>query len=545
MTVRVGVEQQFIEAKVGLSLFDCAERLGIPITNSCYKQGTCRECLVEVLAGGDQLSPRSVEEQHLRGRFRLACRAHILDSANVVRFRPLRRGVVRILDRGEELPAIRDRLPFDPAVTRDGRTVLLDGEPLDQADGPLYGLAVDAGTTTVVVRLVDLETGEVRATQSFENPQGFAGSEIMSRIAYFPSDDEGLLQRTLIAYVNQAILAFPCQINSIYEVAVAGNSTMRDLFFGLDVRSLGQSPYRSSSEHELNAGRRTTTRLAAGAHALGLCTNPKARAYGLPLVGGHVGADAAACLLAIDAANEDRLIALMDIGTNTELLIGNRKRMLAASCPAGPAFEGGLINCGMPAFPGAIEAVELDGDGSPSCRVIGDGEAQGICGSGLVDVLGELLRVQRMNLLGRIGAERFLLDRDAEVYLTEEDISQLAQAKAAQAAGWTLGMNHYGAQFDDLEQLYLAGGFASHLDVDAAQRIGLIPPVPHERIRQVGNAAIEGATLALLSRTLRERLESFVLSIAHIELETDADFFDAFVEGCQFKPLRQRSRGEA
>jgi uncharacterized 2Fe-2S/4Fe-4S cluster protein (DUF4445 family) len=199
----------------------------------------------------------------------------------------------------------------------------------------------------------------------------------------------------------------------------------------------------------------------------------------------------------------------------------------------------------MPAFPGAIEAVELNGDGSPSCRVIGDGEARGICGSGLVDVLGELLRVQRMNVLGRIGAERFLLDRDAEVYLTEEDISQLAQAKAAQAAGWTLVMNHYGAQFDDLEQLYLAGGFASHLDLDAAQRIGLIPPVPHERIRQVGNAAIEGATLALLSRTLRERLESFVLSIAHIELETDADFFDAFVEGCQFKPLRQCSRGDA
>jgi uncharacterized 2Fe-2S/4Fe-4S cluster protein (DUF4445 family) len=149
-----------------------------------------------------------------------------------------------------------------------------------------------------------------------------------------------------------------------------------------------------------------------------------------------------------------------------------------------------------------------------------------------------------MNVLGRIGVERFLLDRDAEVYLTEEDISQLAQAKAAQAAGWTLVMNQYGAQFDDLEQLYLAGGFASHFDVDAAQRIGLIPPVPHERIRQVGNAAIEGATRALLSRTLRERLESFVLSIAHIELETDADFFDAFVEGCQFKPLRQHSRGD-
>ncbi len=167
---------------------------------------------------------------------------------------------------------------------------------------------------------------------------------------------------------------------------------MRDLFFGLGVGSLGQSPYRSLTEHELVAGRRTTTSVSAPARQLGLLTHAAARTYGLPLISSHVGADAAACLLTIDAAHEDRLIALMDIGTNTELLIGNRGRMMVASCPAGPAFEGGGITCGMPAFPGAIEAVRLNGAEVPFCQVIGGGEAQGICGSGLVDALGELLR---------------------------------------------------------------------------------------------------------------------------------------------------------
>ncbi len=537
----MGVHVQFygrhLDAQPGLSLFDCAERLDIPITNSCYKQGTCRECLVEVLEGSELLIPRTDEETHLRGDYRLACRARLRARSGKIRLRPLRRGDVRILDAGSALPALREQAPLDPAVIRDGKLVLLDGASIDRTSGPLHGLAIDVGTTTVVVRLLDLESGAVCAMQAFENPQCFAGSDIMARIAYTADDDEARLRGTLIAYVNQAILALPCEPTTIYEVVVVGNSTMRDLFFGLDVGSLGQSPYRSLTEHELVANRRTTTSLSTPARKLGLVTHPEARAYALPLVGGHVGADAAAGLLAIDAANEDRLIALMDIGTNTEILVGHRHRMLAASCPAGPAFEGGTLSCGMAAFPGAIESVRLDGSGAPHCRVIGGGPPQGICGSGLVDTLGELLRTDRMNALGRIGCDRFVLDRSAGVYLSEADIARLAQAKAAQAAGWRLIMKAYGATFADIERLYLAGGFASHLDVDSALRIGLIPQVPPDRIRQVGNSAIEGATLALRSLTLRRALEAFVRTIEHVELETDEDFFDAFVEGCQFKPL--------
>jgi uncharacterized 2Fe-2S/4Fe-4S cluster protein (DUF4445 family) len=539
------VEAHSAVVEPGLSLFECAERLGLSVTNSCLRQGICRECIVEVIAGGELLTQPTSHERHLRGDFRLACQAVIQAPRGRIAFRRLRRSDVRVLDAGRGLPDTWQDAPLDPAVTREAGHVLLEGKPVARSAAPLYGLALDIGTTTVVVRLIDLETGQVAATQSFENPQCFAGSDIMSRIAAFATDSERRLQRTLTAYINQAIRRFPCDPTTIYEVVVAGNSTMRDLFFGLDIQSLGQSPYRSITELEREDGLREGTSVLASVRQLGLEAHPQARVYGLPLIGSHVGADTTACLLAVDAPHEERLIALMDIGTNTEIVIGNRHGMLAASCPAGPAFEGGTITCGLPAFPGAIERVRLADSGAVDFEVIGGGRPQGICGSGLVDVLGELLRLERMNHLGRIGAERFVLDSGAHIYVTEADIGRLAQAKAANAAGWALITRAYGTTYRDLEQLFLAGGFANHLDAEAAARIGLIPTLPPARVQPIGNAAIEGATLALRSMTLRRTIEVFVSTIQHFELETDVGFFDAFVEGCQFKPLEADRRGLA
>lgn len=536
--IDLSVETRKTTVQPGLSLFEGAELLGLPVTNSCQQQGICRECIVEVIAGRDLLTAPTEYEQHLQGDFRLACQAVIQAPRGRIAFRRLHRGDLRVLDSGRALSDAWRDAPFDPAVSRDGQYVLLDGTPVEKSADRLYGLALDIGTTTVVIRLLELDSGRVVATQSFENPQCFAGSDIMSRIAAAAADMERRLQRTLIAYVNQAIRRLPCDPNAIYELVVAGNSTMRDLFFGLDIQSLGQSPYRSITETEREIGVRGGTSLQASAQQLGLLAHPKAGVYGLPIIGSHVGADTAACLLAIDALNEDRLIGLMDIGTNTEIVIGTRHSMLAASCPAGPAFEGGTIACGQPAFPGAIERVRLDDSGSVVFDVIGGGRPQGICGSGLVDVLSELLRTGRMTPLGRIGADRFVIDPHDDIYITEADISRLAQAKAANAAGWMLVTRAYGAAYSDLEWLFLAGGFANHLDTDAAARVGLIPPLPRERIKSIGNAAVEGATLALRSLTLRRAIEKFVGNIPHYELETDEGFFDAFVEGCQFKPLQ-------
>ena len=360
----------------------------------------------------------------------------------------------------------------------------------------------------------------------------------MSRISYDTEDGSKLLQRTLVGYLNHAIAEFPVDPESIYEMAVAGNSTMRDIFFRLDVHSIGQNPYRSITELDLAEGRRQTTSLSEVAKRLGLRINPRARIYGLPIISGHVGADAAACMLAVDLANEDKLIAVMDIGTNTELILGNRHKILAASCPAGPAFEGGKISCGMPGLPGAIEKVSINDDGSMRTCVIGSGTAEGICGSGLVDLMGELLRTGHMNSLGRFenGVNRVDLTtgNDLPVYFTESDVNELAQAKGANVAGLHVLFDEYGIRFDQTDKFYLAGGFGRHLNIESARRIGLIPNIDDTKILQVGNASIEGACIALLSREKRQELESLVRRTVHCRLETHPNFFNFFVDGCQF-----------
>ncbi len=305
MSVKLVINSQTIEAAPGPSLFDYAERLGVRVPTSCRKQGKCRECLVEVVEGGDLLSAPSEQERHLKDDFRLSCRARVIAESGAIVCHTMRRGAMRI-----EVEAAPDTLAtgwtLEPAVTRDGDRVLLDGVEIDRSEGRLHGVAMDVGTTTVVLRLIDLETGRQVTTTSFENPQRFGGSDVMARIAYDTEHKGRLLQRTLLGYLTHAIEEFPVDPRSIYEVVAVGNPTMRDLFFGLDVYSIGQRPYRSLTEHEWLEGKRETTRLEVEARRLRLPIHPRARVVGLPLVSGHVGADAAACLLAIDLAREER-----------------------------------------------------------------------------------------------------------------------------------------------------------------------------------------------------------------------------------------------
>lgn len=518
-------------AVVGQTLFDCAEAMGVMVPTSCLKQGKCRECLVEIEKGAPGLSAPAPQESHLDGRFRLACRTLIAEPGEV-RAHTLKRGSLRI---ETETAGLETSLPsIDPAVTREGRFVLLDGEPLAETAGPLHGLALDVGTTTVALRLYDLETGRLLATQSFENPQRFGGSDIMARIHYDGAHKGKLLQRTLLGYLSRAILALPGDPTRIYELVVAGNPTMRDLLFGLDVQPIGILPYRSTTEAALLDGRAATTSLSVKAKTLRLPVHPQARVYGLPLVGSHVGADAAACLLATGMAEDDRLSALLDIGTNTEAFLGNRQRILAASCPAGPAFEGGGVTFGMPALDGAIERVRVAHDGSLALEAIGEGAPVGICGSGLVDLLSELRRTDRMNEQGRFAEDGEAVGLGEGLFVSEADVNELAQAKGANAAGLRVLADAYGISLDRIDRLYLAGGFARHLDVDAACRIGLVPDLPRERIVKVGNAALQGAAIALLSRQRRADLEAMVRRVEHVRLEAHPNFFEFFVEGCQF-----------
>jgi uncharacterized 2Fe-2S/4Fe-4S cluster protein (DUF4445 family) len=521
-------------AAPGSSLFDCAEALGVSVPTSCVKQGKCRECLVEIEAGAELLTPPAPEELHLEGRFRLACRTLVARAGDVCAH-TLRRGALRIETETEGLDERRARL--DPAVTRDGRFVLLDGAPLVEAEGPLHGIALDVGTTTVALRLYDLESGRLVATQSFENPQRFGGSDVMARIHYDGEHGGKLLQRTLLGYLGRAIGALPVEPATIYELVVVGNPTMRDLFFGLDVQPIGVMPYRSTTEAAVLEGRAGTTSVSVSAKRLRLPVHPLARVHGLPLVASHVGADAAACLLATGIAEGDGVTALLDIGTNTEAFLGNRERLLAASCPAGPAFEGGGVRCGMPALEGAVEHVHLSEAGAVRLAVIGGGAPAGLCGSGLVDLLSELRRTGRLNAQGRLTDDTHAFALGDGLSFSEADVNELAQAKGANAAGLCVLAETYGIPMQGIERLYLAGGFARHIDVDAARRIGLVPDLPGERIVKVGNASLLGASLALLSRSRRAELEELVRRIEHVRLETHASFFEHFVEGCQFQPF--------
>lgn len=545
-TVAITINGQVLHAAGGAALFDYAERLRIQVPTSCRKQGKCKECIVEVTEGMHLLSERTVQERHLHGNFRLSCQACVTTDSGNVRCHTMRRGHMRIERRALGLPAGRPA-KLDPAVTRQGERILIDDEVIDRSAGPIHGIAMDLGTTTIVLRLFDLGSGEQIADASLENPQRFGGSDVMARISY-DGDHRGLLMRTLAGYLGRVIEDFPVDPKTIYEMVVAGNSTMRDLFFAKSVYSIGQSPYQSVTEIERAAGKRTTTSLTSTGRRSLLPIHANARVYGAPIVSGHVGADAAACMLALDIAHEDRLIAIMDIGTNTELILGNRHRILAASCPAGPAFEGGAIACGMPALDGAIEDVFCDRDSDIDGRfhlgVIGGGAPQGICGSGLVDLLSELLRTGQMNAMGRFedGGHRITLEAANDIFLLERDVNELAQAKGANVAGLQVICNRYGVDFDDIEVFYLAGGFGRHLKVAASRRIGLVPNLPDARIVQVGNAAIEGASMALLSRSRRQELEELVTRVEHCRLETHPGFFDYFVDGCQFKPVESTNQ---
>ena len=549
MSVQLHFNSLTTEAAAGNSLFTCAEALGIPVPTSCSKQGKCKECVVEVVEGMACLSKPAPAEQHLKGAFRLSCCTRIVKDEGTVRCHTMRRGTMRIEKHAFELPVHGPKWALDPAVKRDGDRILLDGVEIDRCDGPLHGLAIDLGTTTIVIRLLNLETGEVVADSSFENPQRFGGSDVMARIQYDTEDRTKSLQRTLVGYLSRAIQEFPVAPRSIYEVIIAGNSTMRDMFFKLSVHSIGQSPYQSITELDVAAGTRTTTSLSELAKRLGLPIHPKARVCGLPIISGHVGADAAACMLAVDLANEERVVAVMDIGTNTELIVGNKHKVLAASCPAGPAFEGGQITFGMPGLPGAIEKVVIREDGTVLNTVIGEGAPEGICGSGLVDLMSELVRTGRMNELGRFenGAHEFVVapTADRPITFSESDVNALAQAKGANVAGLQIAFAEYGISYADLDVFYLAGGFGRHLNIESSKRIGLIPNIDAAKIVQVGNASVEGACIALLSCAKRAELEQLVKRVTHCRLETNPGFFDYFVNGCQFTAVENSDVGPA
>ena len=434
--------------------------------------------------------------------------------------------------------------------------VLIDVQPGDTS-GRLFGIAFDLGTTTVVATLLDLSTGTPVAVASALNQQQPFGADVITRISATMMDPDTLARLTALAQQTLAELAAEvCAAGGIdpaevYEVALAGNATMTHIVLGIDPEPLGVAPF-------ILATRLLPEVLAAD---LGLPAHPRARAVIFPPFGAYVGGDITAGLLASGMDRDARIRLFIDIGTNCEIVLGNRDWLLATAAPAGPAFEGAAIRCGMRAADGAIEVVTMTPDGL-ELKVIGDTEPAGLCGSGLVDAVTGLVRLGLLDSSGRLvreeraadlapgladrltqlGAERvFVLHWLGEpgnvsrsVYLSQRDVRELQFAKAAIATGWRILLEEAGLEPGDIQQVLLAGSFGSYLSPSNAIRLGLVPDIPVLRVVSAGNVAGEGAKMALLS--MRERAGGLALleEVRYVELSDRADFNDRFVDQLAF-----------
>ena len=501
------------------TILEHARKLGVEIASECGGRGTCGRCVVRVEKGAEALSDRTAQEKEhdLGPDERLACQARVvnLDVNITVLIRDF--GNYTILSE-----SIQAEVALDPVVSKVRGSVRHEsaGE-LDRYRGEIFGLAVDVGTTTVVAQVMDLEDGRVIATVARKNPQIEYGNDVISRIAATMNSPRGVeeLQEAVVRGINEDLDRLErdtgCPRNLIYDAVIVGNSTMRDIFFGHDVHTLGAIPFESARPE-------TVTKTA---HEIGLDINPRACVYSPPLIGGHAGADAVADILACGMYKEENVAMLIDIGTNGEVAIGNRHRLMTASCAAGGAYEGASTECGVGAIEGAIKNVWIH-DGAVGYETIGGKPPVGICGSGLIDLLAELLRHGIMSRKAKVKEAFHVTDT---IRLTQQDIYQLITAKAGLRIDQELLMQYYGTTVDGIENIYLAGGFGNFINPDNAAAIGLLPAAP-EKVVRIGNAALAGGRAMLLSRAMRRTAEAVVRKIEHTkpnELEPDFPYLVA------------------
>ncbi|WP_371054411.1 ASKHA domain-containing protein [Rhodosalinus sp. K401] len=427
-------------------------------------------------------------------------------------------------------------------------------------EGGLYGLAIDLGSTTIAAHLTDLDTGEVKASSGIMNPQIRFGEDLMSRVSYAMMNENGAAEMTRA--VREAIDALAVEIAReaeidpalIVETVFVCNPVMHHLLLGIDPVELGQAPFALA----------TSDSIAMDARDLGLCAiNPRARSYILPCIAGHVGADAAAVALSEEPGKSEDLALIVDVGTNAEILLGDRSRVLACSSPTGPAFEGAQISSGQRAAPGAIEAIRIDPETKePRFRVIGcdlwsdeDGFADaiaetgitGICGSGIIEAVAELRMAGIMDAGGLIGSaaqtgtarcfaegrtHAYLVhDASAEggprIAVTQGDIRAIQLAKSALYAGARLLMDERGV--DKVDRVVLAGAFGAHISPKHAMVLGMIPDVPLDKVTSAGNAAGTGARIALCNAGARAEIERTVRRITKVETAIEPRFQEHFV----------------
>ncbi len=607
----------------GQTLLDAARELGVEIESICGGQQTCGKCKIVADVGNfpkygiaskeENISPAGGDEidywtkrRRDPGTYRLSCAACVLGDLviNVPEESQARKQIVRKSATVRQIeidPAIRqyfvrvkpaalgnrqgdwERLKealqnthqltdlwIDTLALRDLQKVLRQGnwevtvtiwndheviriQP-GYAEGA-YGFAVDIGSTTVAGHLVDLRTGQILITESMMNPQTTYGEDLMSRISYGMMNLDGVekmhtaIIEALSKLVKRATRAAKLQPEDVTELVLVGNTTMIDLLLGIDPVELGGAPFALATNDAIDIKARD----------LGIKVHPGAYVHILPVEGGHVGADNMAVVIAESPHLTEDIVLVVDIGTNAEILVGNKDHLLSASSPTGPAFEGGEITHGMRASPGAIEKVRIDWETlKPRFRVIGEErwsdempaseiQAAGICGSGIIDLVAELFAAGIIDAGGKfvrtnpspnfrptqqvgeyIVASAAQTSTGKEIVITQQDIRAIQFAKSALYTGAKLLMERRGV--DKVDRVLLAGGFGAYIDKQRAMMIGLFPDCDLDKVYAVGNSAGDGAVLCLLSRERRKRARELARWIEYIETAIEPNFQARFVD---------------
>jgi uncharacterized 2Fe-2S/4Fe-4S cluster protein (DUF4445 family) len=603
--IRLRFEPDGNEVRVpsGTPIFDAASWNGIAIDSTCGGYGTCKKCKVKILSGDvpvGPIDPRAFTASELADGWRLACRAGAREDlvvqvpplqtrpkaalAGVGRHVILRPAVVKrhltideptLEDQRSDLQRVLDGLddlePFVSIETLrelgttmrralfDVTAVVCDRELIALEPGDTtarrYAIAFDLGTTTVVATLLDLDNGQPAAVRSMLNRQQPYGADVITRISATMMDS-GALQalrdrahETLAELTAEVLAEADVAAAEVYEITVCGNVTMMQLALGIDPEPLSMAPFVVAA-HELPPVR---------AHDFGVEVHPRAPAFVFPSLGAYVGGDIVAGMLASGLTRDRRLRLYIDVGTNSEMALGSVDRVLATAAPAGPAFEAAQIRCGMRAADGAIEGVKIGAD-DLTLEVIGDCDPVGMCGSGLVDAVAELVQCGLLDRSGRfiadedaheqfpalasrltkIGEERVFvlqwrgLDPAESVFLSQRDVRELQFAKASIATGWDILLRELGVDASEISQVLLAGSFGAYLTPLSAVRIGLVPRMALPRIVSAGNVAGEGAKIAALSLRERAEAESILREVQYVELSGRADFNDLFIDQLAF-----------
>jgi uncharacterized 2Fe-2S/4Fe-4S cluster protein (DUF4445 family) len=583
-----------VEAEKGETLLDVARRGGIGLAAVCGGAGTCRRCVVQLMSGA--VSPPSESEQErvgterLQKGYRLACQARVQGECKVnvppsslttqqrtqiegrgqevaldplvqsyaVRLAPatrqdLRSDATRLCDALQEqgLGCLRvdlaaaQRLPgilrshdwrATAAVMHDKVVAVLPPH------NPPLGIAVDLGSTKLAGYLVNLSDGEILAAQGMMNPQIAYGEDVMARLTHAVQHAEGgrQLQEVIVRGLDD-LARMLCQragqdAEDVIEAVIVGNTAMHHLLLGLPTAQLGAAPYVAALSEPCDLV----------GHDIGLTFAPDVFVHILPNIAGFVGADHVAMLLGSGIYKATDVVLGLDIGTNTEVALKAGERLYTCSTASGPAFEGAHISSGMRAAPGAIERVWI-ADGTVRYQVIDGLPPVGLCGSGIVDAVGQLRKIGVLDDRGAMslahprvrqgerGPEFVIVPRSesgngSDIVLSRADVSEIQLAKGAMRAGAEVLMAQAEISVDDLDRIVIAGAFGSYIDVDNALRVGMFPPLPADRFDQVGNAAGVGARLVLISREQRALAAEIALQAEYVELTNDPRFAMAFAE---------------